>query len=86
MLYIYTDPGSFAVAACEKITNADGTFSAQRPTDHLYLSRDSTGAVKWQPTIGSDEKFSIVGKKLLSINTFPDAAHATVYAFPFEEV
>jgi hypothetical protein len=85
MLYIYTSPDSFAVAVCQKITNANGTVSAQRTTDQLYLSRDSTGAVKWQPSIGGDEQFTIVGKKLLSTNLFPDAAHATYVAFPFEE-
>jgi hypothetical protein len=85
VLYIYTSANSLAVEECQRIDNTNGTVSAQRTKDGLYLSRDSGGAVKWASAIGSDEQFSIVGKGLVSKNYFPDPAHATFYAFPFIE-
>jgi hypothetical protein len=86
MLYIYTSVSSFAVEECQKIDNGDGTIAAQRTKDNKFLSRDSGGAVKWSDVVGGDEKFTIVGKKLLSKNYFPDTAHQTFYLFPFEEL
>lgn len=68
VVHVDVTPPLTKAASGEKIDNDDGTISIK--TDQGYLSVDSTGTVKFQPSIGNDEKFRDAGDALIAINTF----------------
>lgn len=64
----------------EKVQNADGSVSVKCPEG--YLSVDSTGAIKFAPSIAQDEQFRDAGTALIATNTF-SGVH--VWIIPYAE-